>query len=78
MTIFPYAVHYMCLCILCIIVYVWEDTLEKGMSTHSSIIAWKIPWTEKPGGLQFMGLQKVRHDWVCTEKGVETGEENRH
>ena len=37
---------------------VWEDALEKGMTTHSSILAWKIPWTEEPGGLQSMGLQK--------------------
>ena len=35
-----------------------EDHLEKGMATHSSILAWKIPWTEEPGGLQFMELQK--------------------
>ena len=35
-----------------------EEPLEKGMATHSSILAWKIPWTEKPGGLQSMGLQK--------------------
>ena len=35
-----------------------EDPLEKEMATHSSILAWKIPWTEEPGGLQFMGLQK--------------------
>ena len=34
----------------------WEDPLEKGMATHSSILAWRIPWTEEPGGLQFMGL----------------------
>ena len=40
----------------------WEDPLEKGMATHSSILAWRIPWTEDPGGLQSMGLQKVRHD----------------
>ena len=40
----------------------WEDPLEKGMVTHSSIIAWKIPWTEEPGRLQFMGSQRVRHD----------------
>ena len=32
----------------------WEDTLEKGKATHSSILAWRIPWTEEPGGLQFM------------------------
>ena len=39
-----------------------EDPLEMGMATHSSILAWRIPWTEKPGRLQSMGLQKVRHD----------------
>ena len=39
-----------------------EDLLEKEMSTHSSILAWKIPWTEEPGRLQSMGLQRVRHD----------------
>ena len=39
-----------------------EDTLEKGMATHSSILAWRIPWTEKPGGLQSMGSQIVRHN----------------
>ena len=40
----------------------WEDPLEKGMATHSSLLAWRIPWTEEPGGLQSMGLQRVRHD----------------
>ena len=39
-----------------------EDSLEKEMATHSSILAWKIPWTEEPGGLQSMWLQRVRHD----------------
>ena len=39
-----------------------EDPLEKGMATHSSILALRIPWTEEPGGLQFMGLQRVGHD----------------
>ena len=39
-----------------------EDPLEKGMATHSSILAWRIPWTEEPVGLQSMGLQNVRHD----------------
>ena len=39
-----------------------EDPLEKGMATHSSILAWEIPWTEEPGGLQSMGLQRVGHD----------------
>ena len=41
-----------------------EDPLEKGIATHSSILAWKIPWTEKTGGLQSKGLQRVRHDEV--------------
>ena len=40
----------------------WEDPLEKEMATHSSILAWKIPWTEEPGGLQSTGQQRVRHD----------------
>ena len=40
----------------------WEDPLEEGMATHSSILAWKIPWTEEPGRLQSMGSQRVRHD----------------
>ena len=41
----------------------WEDPLEEGMAPHSSILAWRIPWTEKPGRLQSMGSQRVRHDW---------------
>ena len=40
----------------------WDDPLEKGMATHSSILAWRIPWTEEPGGLQSMGSQRVGHD----------------
>ena len=44
----------------------WEDHLEKEMATHSSTLAWKIPRTEEPGGLQSMGLQRVRHDWVTS------------
>ena len=43
----------------------WEDPLEKGTATHSSILAWRIPWTEEPGRLQSMGLQTVRHDWAA-------------
>ena len=39
-----------------------EDPLEKGLATHSSILAWRIPWTEEPGSLQFIGSQRVRHD----------------
>ena len=40
----------------------WEDPLQKGLATHSSILAWQIPWTEEPGGLQSMGSQRVGHD----------------
>ena len=40
----------------------WEDPLEKGMATHFSILAWRIPWTEEPGGLQSMGSQRAGHD----------------
>ena len=40
----------------------WEDPLEKGMATHSSIFAWRIPWAEEPGRLQSMGSQRVGHD----------------
>ena len=40
----------------------WEDPVEKGMATHSSSLAWCIPWAEEPGGLQSMGSQRVRHD----------------
>ena len=39
-----------------------EDSLEEGMAAHSSVLAWKIPWTEEPGGLQSMGSQRVGHD----------------
>ena len=42
----------------------WEDLLEKGMAAHSSILAWRIPWTEEPGGLQSEGLQRDGHDWA--------------
>ena len=42
----------------------WENPLEKEMATHSSILAWRIPWTEEPGRLQSMGSQRVRYDWV--------------
>jgi len=40
----------------------WEDPLEEGMATHSSILAWRIPWTEEPGMLQSMQSHRVRHD----------------
>ena len=46
----------------------WEDPLEKEMATHSSILAWRIPWTEEPGGLQSTGLPRVRHDSSVLEK----------
>ena len=46
----------------------WEDPLEEGMATHSSILAWRIPWTEEPGGLQSTGSQGVRHDWVMEQQ----------
>ena len=42
----------------------WEDSQEKGMATHSNILAWRIPWTEEPGGVQSMELQRVGHNWV--------------
>ena len=45
----------------------WEDPLEKGMATHSSILAWEIPWTDEPGGLQSMGSQRVGH-YLATEQ----------
>ena len=51
--------------------WVWslgqEDPLEKEMATHTSTLAWKIPWTEKPGRLQSMGLQRVGHDWLYSD-----------
>ena len=42
----------------------WEDPLEKEMATHPSILFWKIPWTEEPGGLQSTGSQRVEHNWA--------------
>ena len=45
-----------------------EDPLEKETATHSSILAWEIPWTEEPGGLQSMGSQRVRHDLVTQQQ----------
>ena len=41
----------------------WDNLPEKGMATHSIILAWRIPWTEESGGLQSMGSERVRHDW---------------
>ena len=61
--------------------WVWslgqEGPLKKGMATHSSILAWKIPWTEEPGGLHSMGLQRVQHDLATntfTFTTLQTGE----
>ena len=45
-----------------------EDPLQKGMATHSTILSWRIPWTEEPGGLQFMGSQRFRHNWVTKQQ----------
>ena len=44
----------------------WEDLLEKEMASHSSTLAWRIPWTEEPGRLQSTASQRVRHDWATT------------
>ena len=46
----------------------WEDPLEEGMATHSSIHAWRIPWTEEPGGLQSMGSQRVGHNLLTKQQ----------
>ena len=46
----------------------WEDPLEKEMATHSSILAWEIPWTEEPGGLYSMWSQRVRHDLATKQQ----------
>ena len=52
----------------------WEDPLEESMATHSSILAWRIPWTKEPGGPQSMGSQRIRHYWATnthtTQKGL--------
>ena len=48
-----------------------EDPLEKEMATHSSVLAWKIPWTEEPGGLQSMESQRVGHDWATNKLSLE-------
>ena len=48
----------------------WEDPLEKEMATHSSFLAWKIPWTEEPGRLQSMGSQRVGYDWATSLPGL--------
>ena len=50
----------------------WEDPLEEDMATHSCILAWRIPWTEKPGRPQSMGLQRVRHDCAAKHSTAQT------
>ena len=54
-----------------------EDPLEEGMETHSSILAWRIPWTEEPGGLQSIVLQRVRHDQATLSHMPHTGSAER-
>ena len=49
----------------------WEDPLEKGMATHSSILTWRIPWTEEPDRLQSTESQRVRHDWAANTNTME-------
>ena len=48
----------------------WKDPPEKGMATHSSILAWRIPWTEERGGLQSMESQRVRHDLATKQQQI--------
>ena len=48
------------------------DPLEKGVASHSSILAWEIPWTEEPGGLQFMGSQRVGHNLATKQQQIHT------
>ena len=56
----------------------WEDPLEKGMITHSSILAWEIPWTEQPGWLQSIGLQRVGHYWATKHTHTHTHHTHTH
>ena len=52
-----------------------EDSLEEGMTTHTSILSWRVPWTEEPDGLQSIGLQRVRHNWshlACMHESPES------
>ena len=51
-----------------------EDPLEEGMATDSSILAWEIPWTEEPGGLQSMQSKRVKHDWAAEQEHKKTFE----
>ena len=54
------------------------DPLEKGMATHSSILAWEIPWTEEPGGLQSMGSRRVGQDLATKQQQIPEGKVERH
>ena len=54
-----------------------EDPLEKEMATHSSILAWEIPWREEPGGQQSMGLRRVRHDWATKQQQLSLKKQNK-
>ena len=54
-----------------------EDPLGKGMATHSSTLAWRIPWTEEPGGLQSMGLQRLGHDCATNTFGFTSGSDSK-
>ena len=56
----------------------WEDPLEEGMATHSSILAWRIPWTEEPGRLQSMGSQRIRHDWATNHTAKQNSRKFLH
>ena len=51
-----------------------EDPLEKGMATHSSFLAWTVPWTEEPGGLQSMGLQRIGHNLATKQRQIDFSE----
>ena len=51
----------------------WEDLLKEGMATHSNILAWRIPWTEEPGGLQSMGSQRGRYDLATKQHPLALG-----
>ena len=55
----------------------WKDPLEEGMGNHSSILAWIIPWTEEPGGLQSIWWQRVRHDSTHTYTDIISSENNK-
>ena len=56
----------------------WEDPLEEDMATHSSILAWRIPWTEEPGELQSIGSERVGHDWATFTGSVKLTHEINH